>query len=148
MGPQDEAFTAEALAAFLSQPFRLTDAGDRMGVRLAGPPLDLAVPLDMPSHGVLRGSVQVAGDGVATVLLADHQTTGGYPRIACVIDADIDRFAQLRPRDAVMFEAVTPQAAVAHIRATSVTRARREARLAARIGVTPPSQCGANPTGP
>ncbi len=112
LGPQDRFFPAEAIDTLLSQPFALTDAYDRMGVRLSGPRLGVNAALDMPSEAVARGSEQVAGDGVATVLLADHQTTGGYPKIATVISADFDRFAQLRSRNSVRFACVTPAAAI------------------------------------
>jgi allophanate hydrolase len=112
MGPQDRYFPAAAQAAFLGGVFHLTDAGDRMGVRLRGPLIAPEGALAIPSSPILRGSVQVAGDGVATVLMADHQTTGGYPRIATVIGADLDGFAQLRPHDRVAFRAVAPAAAV------------------------------------
>ena len=77
-----------------------------------GPSLKPIAFLDMPSEAIVRGSVQVAGDGVATVLLADHQTTGGYPKIATVLDADLDAFVQLRPRDMVAFRAITPEQAI------------------------------------
>lgn len=124
LGPQDRFFSDEAIAEFLAGPFRLTDAYDRMGVRLQGPTVAPRAPLDMPSEPIVRGSVQVAGDGVATVLLADHQTTGGYPKIAAVIDTDLDAFVQLRPRDMVAFQTVTPEQAVeqARMRALSAER--------------------------
>ncbi len=122
-GPQDRFFDTDAMDALLTRPFALTDAYDRMGVRLAGPVLHPNTRLDMPSEGLLRGSVQVAGDGVATVLLADHQTTGGYPKIATVLDCDLDQFVQLRSRDMVRFHPVTPAQAIAtariHARATA-----------------------------
>jgi allophanate hydrolase len=131
MGPQERFFGAEARAAFLGDVFRVTDAGDRMGVRLRGPKLMPEEALSIPSEPILRGSVQVAGDGVPAVLMADHGTTGGYPKIATVIGADQDGFAQLRPRDAVVFRAVTPEAAVGAARvaaaalATAVAGVRR-----------------------
>jgi biotin-dependent carboxylase-like uncharacterized protein len=112
IGPQDRFFAPETLAALASQPFAVTGAGDRQGLRLSGPPLAVAGALDMPSEAALRGSVQVAGDGVATVLLADHQTTGGYPKIATILDCDLDRFVQLRPGDRLRFHPVTPEAAI------------------------------------
>jgi allophanate hydrolase len=112
LGPQDRFFGSEAISALLSQPFSLTDAYDRMGVRLAGPTLRPVGKLDMPSEAIVRGSIQVAGDGRPTVLLADHQTTGGYPKIATVISDDLDCFVQLRPRNQVVFESITPQAAI------------------------------------
>ena len=131
LGPQDRFFSRDTVAAFLAGPYRLTDAYDRMGVRLQGPGLPLEASLDMPSGPIVRGSVQVAGDGVATVLLADHQTTGGYPRIATVIDSDLDAFAQLRPRDMMAFRAVTPQEAVVQARVRAASAARYLAAVAA-----------------
>ena len=112
MGPQDHHFEDEAIVAFRASPYRLTDAFDRMGVRLDGPPLPLRAALSIPSEPIVRGSVQVAGDGVPTVLLADHQTTGGYPKIATVVSADLDAFAQLRTDDVVEFEPVEASEAV------------------------------------
>jgi allophanate hydrolase len=78
----------------------------------------------MPSEAIVRGSVQVAGDGVPTILLADHQTTGGYPKIATVVDSDLDAFVQLRPRDHVGFLALTPQQAIEQIRLRASTTSR------------------------
>ena len=129
MGPQERFFPPAARAAFLSEVFQVTDAGDRMGLRLRGPALRPEGALSIPSEPVLRGAVQVAGDGVATVLMADHQTTGGYPKIACVIGADLDGFAQLRPRDAVLFRAVTPEAAVGAARVRAAAEATAIAAL-------------------
>lgn len=112
MGPQDKWFEAEALEALLGQPFSVTDGYDRMGMRLKGPTLSLDGALSIPSEPIIRGSVQVSGEGVATVLLADHQTTGGYPKIATVISADLDRLVQCRSGDAVSFEPVSPETAI------------------------------------
>lgn len=123
MGPQDQHFTAHAIARFARESFSVTAAADRMGVRLDGPQLDLAASLSIPSEPVMRGSVQVAGDGTATVLFADHQTTGGYPKIATVVSADLDRVAQLRPTDTITFEAIDPAAAVAAAREQAARRA-------------------------
>ena len=83
-----------------------------MGVRLTGLILLVNAAPDMLSEPILRGAVQVAGDGVATVMLADQGTTGGYPKIATVIGADLDGFVQRRGGDAVRFVAVTPAEAV------------------------------------
>jgi biotin-dependent carboxylase-like uncharacterized protein len=108
LGPQDQYFDT---APLLTEPFHLTDAYDRMGVRLRGPLLPHTA-LNIPSEPIARGSVQVSGDGVATVLLADHQTTGGYPKIATLLADDVDGFVQLRPRDAVRFAAMSADQAV------------------------------------
>lgn len=128
IGPQERFFAPGTLASFLAGPWRMTDAWDRMGVRLAGPPIPPAAVLDMPSEAILRGSVQVAGDGVPSILLADHQTTGGYPKIATVLDCDLDALVQLRPRDRIAFLPVT--AATALTLARSMAEADRRYRQA------------------
>lgn len=122
LGPQDRFFSAEAINALLTEPFHVTSAYDRMGLRLRGPSLAPKAALSIPSEAILRGSVQVSGDGVPTVLLADHQTTGGYPKIAAILSDDLDGFVQLRTNDAVAFRAVTAAQAVqlARTRAAAV----------------------------
>ena len=111
-GPQDRFFSEATLALLAGAPFTLTDSGDRMGVRLRGPSLPPASALSIPSEPVLRGSVQVSGDGAATILLADHQTTGGYPKIATVISDDIDGLVQCRPHERIAFQLVSPDEAI------------------------------------
>jgi allophanate hydrolase subunit 2 len=111
MGPQDRFFDRDAQMALIRAPFQITDAADRMGVRLAGPEL-VPTALDMPSESIVRGSVQVSGDGVATVLMADHQTTGGYPKIATILSCDTDAFTQMRAHDVVRFRHATSYDAV------------------------------------
>ncbi|MFC3126038.1 biotin-dependent carboxyltransferase family protein [Pseudoroseomonas globiformis] len=112
LGPQDRFFAPDTIAAFLREPFTLSEAYDRMGVRLRGPSLRPAAALDMPSEPIARGSVQVSGDAVPTVLLADHQSTGGYPKIATVVSTALDRFVQLRSRQRVAFRAVSAREAI------------------------------------
>ncbi len=112
LGPQDRFFAPETLDLFLTQPFRMTQSYDRMGIRLAGPNLPPKDALAIPSEPLLRGAVQVSGDGVATILMADHQTTGGYPKIATLPGPETDRLAQARPGTAFRFRAVTPEAAL------------------------------------
>ena len=128
LGPQERFFGADRIELLLGAPFRLTDAYDRMGVRLRGPSLAPEGALGIPSEPVLRGAVQVAGDGVATVLMADHQTTGGYPKIATLVGSELDGFAQLRPHAVVTFRAVTPEQAVAMVRLRAAALARRLGR--------------------
>jgi len=122
MGPQDQHFHGVALETFLSSSYKLSENYDRMGVRLEGETLALNDALSIPSEPIVRGSVQVAGDGVPTVLLADHQTTGGYPKIATVISADLDALVQLRHRDALRFKSITAQEAVKIARETAKAR--------------------------
>ena len=116
LGPQDRYFAADVIDDLFSNTFVLSDSYDRMGVRLIGPALRPAGALDIPSEPIVRGSIQVAGDGVATVLLADHQTTGGYPKIATIISSHIDGFAQLRSRQKLAFVPVKPEAATQSLR--------------------------------
>jgi len=111
-GPQDRFFPPNALKNIIESPFALTDSYDRMGVRLSGPSLRPEGSLSIPSEAVLRGSIQVSGDGIPAILLSDHQTTGGYPKIATVLSDDIDGFVQCRPRDKVHFQPISPERAV------------------------------------
>jgi biotin-dependent carboxylase-like uncharacterized protein len=116
-GPQDRYFSEEKRERLVSEPFALTDAFDRMGVRLLGPNLKPDATLDMPSEPVAFGSIQVSGDGVPTVLLADHQTTGGYPKIATVVSDQLGGLVQHRSRSQISFRQVEPEAAVHELRA-------------------------------
>ncbi len=116
MGPQDHRFEPAAIAAFETATYSFTSAFDRMGVRLDGPRLGLSGALSIPSEPIVRGSIQVAGDGVPTLLFADHQTTGGYPKIATVVSADLDTLAQRRPGDTVQFDPISPAQAIASAR--------------------------------
>jgi allophanate hydrolase len=122
MGPQADSFSDDVVRAFLGESFAIGPAFDRMGVVLQGPAL-VPLSVSMLSAPVLRGNLQVNGEGVATILLADHQTTGGYPRIATVISADLDRVAQLRAGQVVRFVAVTAGEAVELARAAAARRA-------------------------
>ncbi|MFN8046238.1 MAG: biotin-dependent carboxyltransferase family protein [Dermatophilaceae bacterium] len=110
-GPRTDWFDRESSAALTSDRWTATGALDRIGVRLDGPPIRRATAYEgkeLPSEPMVRGSIQVPPDGQPVVLLADHPTTGGYPVIAVVTDADTDRVAQLRPGDPVRFRAVPP----------------------------------------
>lgn len=107
LGPQDDYFTAEAIAAFLEQTYRVTKEADRMGLRLDGPRLDHARDYNIVSDGIATGAIQVPGSGQPIILLADHQTTGGYPKIATVVSADLPAVGRLKPGDPLRFEAVT-----------------------------------------
>lgn len=122
IGPQERYFAEDAVEQLCAAMFVASARFDRMGRALEGP---LLVPrrLDMPSEPAARGCLQIAGDGRMTMLLADHQTTGGYPKIAAVISADIDRVARLPVGTAFRFEAVSAEAAVQRLRALTEQRA-------------------------
>lgn len=115
-GPQERYFTPESLTRLYSETFAISTQYNRQGIRLDGTRLTIASALDMPSEPIVRGAIQVDGSGQASVLMADHQTTGGYPKIATVISADIDRLAQLRPRQALHFTATTVDEALERLR--------------------------------
>ncbi len=106
LGPQIDFFAPEAVAAFLGASWRVTDRGDRMGMWLEGPPIAHAKGYDLVSDGLVAGCVQVPGAGQPVVLLMDCQTTGGYPKLATIIAADLPRVAQSRPGSVVTFAAV------------------------------------------
>jgi allophanate hydrolase len=103
LGPQDQYFMNTAIEIFSDSIFKVSDNYDRMGMQLTGPKLELKSALSIPSEPVVKGSIQVSGDGIPTILLADHQTTGGYPKIATVISSDINRLVQFRSNQSVEF---------------------------------------------
>lgn len=106
LGPQQEYFTEGAIAALLDSEFRVSQNADRMGMRLDGARLAHKSGWDIVSDAIPTGAIQVPGSGQPILLLADHQTTGGYPKIACVVSADLPRVGRLRPGDALRFAAV------------------------------------------
>lgn len=110
-GPQDDYFTPVALARFFSSPYRLAPRSDRMGYRLDGPPLEHAKGFNIVSDGIEMGAIQVPGDGKPIVLMADRQSTGGYPKLGYVIRADLPRLAQCRAGETIRFDAVAIDAA-------------------------------------
>jgi len=115
-GPQADLFTKDAFDRLCSQSFAVHVRSDRMAYRLTGPALTHANGYNIVSDGVLPGSIQVPGDGQPLVLMRDCQTTGGYPKIATVISADLDRLAQMRPGAMVFFRPVGMDEAVAAAR--------------------------------
>lgn len=106
-GPEYDRFTPQAGHEFFKHPYRVTSQVDRMGCRLEGHELMLKLPMELLSTGVMAGTVQVPPGGQPIVLMSDAQTTGGYPRIGQVIQADLPVIAQLRPGQEVLFCHVT-----------------------------------------
>jgi biotin-dependent carboxylase-like uncharacterized protein len=117
MGPQDDHFSKREIAAFLDCEYTVGPSANRMGVRLTGHNLQHKRGFDIVSDSIAPGSIQIPGDGRPLVLLADRQTTGGYPKIATVISADLPSLARLPIGAKVAFEAVTVEAAQAARRA-------------------------------
>jgi len=106
-GVQWEWFSEEARAALFAAPYAVSEDCSRMGLRLRGGALKAERQGVMLTEGVSLGSLQVPGDGQPIISFVEHQTTGGYPQIACVITADLHRAGQLRARDQVRFEEVS-----------------------------------------
>ncbi len=106
-GPQDDFFTPGALQRLVSCEYTVSSAADRMGMRLQGPLLEHTRGFNITSDGTAPGSIQVPGDGLPIVLLADRQTTGGYPKIGCVISADLPTLARQRPGNKIQFALCT-----------------------------------------
>jgi len=111
-GPQDGAFTPDALAAFFSEEYRVGNDSNRQGLRLEGARLSHAGPADIVSEPVPPGSVQVPASGLPILLLSNRQTMGGYTKIAVSVFTDVWVAAQLRPGDRIRFREV--DAAEAH----------------------------------
>lgn len=111
LGPQNEMFTDEDIRLFLSQEYEATAQSDRMGIRLSGEPLKSKNGMDIISDGIVFGSVQVPNSGEPIILMADHQTTGGYAKIATVISVDLPRASQLSAGNTVRFKSVTVEEA-------------------------------------
>jgi antagonist of KipI len=110
-GLQWERFTPAARQRLMESPYEVTEESDRAGLRLAGPPLQCADAAASLTEGVSAGVVQVPGNGQPIVLFVDQQTTGGYPKIAAVIAADLPALGQLRPRQSIRFQRVDLAAA-------------------------------------
>lgn len=106
-GPEYDLFTKESQQAFWQEEFTVTPNSDRMGFRLAGPVLQLQTELEILSTAVTFGTVQVPAGGAPIVLMADHQTTGGYPRLAQVMTADLPRLAQVPPGGRLRFQEIS-----------------------------------------
>jgi biotin-dependent carboxylase-like uncharacterized protein len=106
LGPQDDHFTPAAVREFLHATYTVTPASDRMGLRLSGPRLEHSKGFNIVSDGIPPGAIQVPGDGQPIVLLADRQTTGGYPKIATVISADLPALGRVGPGADLRFAAV------------------------------------------
>jgi allophanate hydrolase subunit 2 len=93
-------------AALTRTTWTVSSRSDRVGMRLDGEPLRRTDKRELPSEGMVRGAIQVPPGGEPVVFLADHPVTGGYPVVAVVVDADVDRAAQVRPGQSVRFRLV------------------------------------------
>ena len=111
MGPQDDAFTPQGISTFLNSTYSVSQQSDRIGYRLEGTAVEHLKGADIISDGIPLGAVQITGDGLPVILMADRGTTGGYTKIATVIGVDIAKVAQALPGDKITFKAVTVEEA-------------------------------------
>lgn len=105
-GPQSDWFVESAWKTLCGNAFRVSEQSNRMGIRLEGPPIQLAGSREMITEGVSLGAIQVPAGGQPIILFVEQQTTGGYPKIANVISADLNSIGQLRPRDEIRFQRI------------------------------------------
>ena len=106
-GPQLDWFPESSLRSFYAGAYRVGEQSNRMGLRLEGAAVAQRGASSMITEGVSLGAIQVPLDGSPIIIFVEQQTTGGYPKIANVIAADLHRVGQLRPRDEIKFEQVT-----------------------------------------
>jgi antagonist of KipI len=116
-GPQCNSFREDALTVLTTNPYHLSSQSDRIGYRLEGPNLAHVGAGEWISDGTAMGALQVPHDGQPILLMADRQTTGGYPKIAVVISADLHLAGQLMPGDMITFRRTTLPEAQAILRA-------------------------------
>ncbi len=110
-GPQSDWFSEVAREVFYRTAYGVAEESNRMGLRLEGAPIPAEAGGEMISEGVSLGAVQIPASGLPIILFVEQQTTGGYPKIANVISADMSSLGQLRPRDEIRFELVDMETA-------------------------------------
>jgi antagonist of KipI len=108
-GPEWDLFNEQLKSLFLNSEYSISLKANRMGIQLEGPRLELTEKKEMISSAVTKGIIQITNEGLPIILMADAQTTGGYPRIARVCSADISTLAQCRPGDKVFFELISDE---------------------------------------
>ena len=111
IAPQTNSFSAGSIRRFYDGPWTVTEESNRMGLRLQGPQLDTPHAGQMITEGVSLGAIQVPAGGQPIVLFVEQQTTGGYPKIANIVAADLPSVGQLRPRNEIRFEHVSTETA-------------------------------------
>lgn len=106
-GTQIKSFTRKSLDIFSSSIFKVNENSNRMGLRLSGAKIERHLTEDITTEGISLGAIQISHDEQPIILFVEHQTTGGYPKIANVISADFHRIGQLKPRDEIKFSFVS-----------------------------------------
>lgn len=132
-----EYFTAQAQERLWQGGWKITPQSNRAGYRISGPPLDLSQPLELRSHGIVPGVIQVPSGGQPIIQLADAATAGGYPKIGTVIEADLWRLGQARLGSELRFIEVSfDQAVAAHLEVSNYLQLARDAIELARLAQT------------
>ena len=106
-GPRADWFTKRGRRALLETTWTVDQRSNRVGLRLEGPALERKVDDELPSEGTVAGALQVPGNGLPVLFLADHPVTGGYPVIAVVVTEDLPRAAQATPGQGIRLRAVS-----------------------------------------
>ena len=99
-------FSDEAKKKFFKDEFSVSKLSDRMGMRLEGPKINNIIDTNIKSEGLIKGVIQVTSDGNPIIMLSDHGTIGGYPKIGVVVSADYDKLVQLSPGSKIKFKQV------------------------------------------
>ena len=105
-GPNFDYFSEEGKKIFFKNEFKVSKLSDRMGMRLEGKKIENIVDTNIRSEGLIKGVIQVPANGLPIVMLSDHGTIGGYPKIGVVISADYDKLVQLTPGSSIKFQEV------------------------------------------
>jgi allophanate hydrolase subunit 2 len=105
-GTNFDYFSDEGKKSFLEKEFTVSKLSDRMGMRLDGPKIQNIVDTNIRSEGLIKGVIQIPADGNPIIMLSDHGTIGGYPKIGVVISADYDKLVQLSPGSKIKFQEI------------------------------------------
>jgi len=111
-GPEWDLFNEQSRSIFLNSEYSISLKANRMGIQLEGPRLELTEKKEMVSTPVTKGIIQVTNEGLPIILMADAQTTGGYPRISRVCSTDISVLAQCRPTDKIFFNLISEEESI------------------------------------
>ena len=144
-GPQSDYFAESEIAALFASEYTVGAGSNRMGMRLEGRPIAHARGHNIASDAIAPGSIQVPGNGQPIVLLADRQTTGGYPKIATVISADLPALGRLPIGAKIRFESVTVEQAQRHCAAVCSPRSSGSATRIVPIGRSGADTAGVSP---
>jgi len=105
-GPQFDFFEKKSVQNFFNSPYEITTTTDKMGMRLSGSKIENQLTSNIKSEAIIKGAIQIPADGQPIILLTDHQTIGGYPKIAVVISADFEKLIQIPPKSMITFKKV------------------------------------------